>query len=128
MSEHAERPATVESVDLDLAVLVGTLSSDPEIRTLPSGSTMRRYEVTTRTAAGTDTIPVVWFDAVRPPTLASGDRVAVAGRVRRRFYRAGGVTRSSTEVVASSVGREGRNRRLVTALTEAAAHVAGERD
>jgi single-strand DNA-binding protein len=33
----------------------------------------------------------------------SGTDVLVVGRVRRRFFRAGGVTQSRTEVVASAV-------------------------
>lgn len=113
----------VGAPDLDLAVLVGRLSSDPVVRTLASGSVLRRYEVTVRDHDRTDTVPVVTFDANRAPRLAAGDRVAVVGRVRRRFYRAGGATRSATEVLASSVARGGRNRRVARALEEAAASV-----
>lgn len=116
------------TTDIDLAVIVGQLSSDPVVRTLTSGSVLRRYEVTVRGRDGTDTVPVVTFDADRPPKVAAGDRVAVFGRVRRRFFRAGGATRSATEVVATSVTRDGRNRRLARALAEAAASVRGGDD
>ena len=112
-------PAGGDEVDLDLAVVVGRLSSDPAVTTLASGSTLRRYEVTVRHVHGTDTVPVVTFDAPRPPSVVAGDRVAVVGRVRRRFFRAGGATRSATEVVATSVTKDGRNRRLVRALEDA---------
>ncbi len=111
--------------DIDVAVIVGQLSSDPVSTALPSGSVLYRYEVTARHVDGTDTVPVVWFDPSRPPRLAAGDRVTVVGRVRRRFYRAGGATRSSTEVVAQAVCRPGRNRRAVAALTAAVEAMSG---
>lgn len=111
--------------DLDLAVVIGCLSSDPVVTELPSGSTLWRYEVTSRHAAGTDSVPVAWFDPKRPPALAAGDRVTVVGRVHRRFFRAGGSTRSATEILASSVTRSGRNTRAVAALEAALAVAAG---
>ena len=43
-------------------------------------------------------IPMVDRDPVEP-----GAEVVVSGRVRRRFFRAGGVTQSRTEVVADAV-------------------------
>ena len=110
-----------EADDIDLAVVTGRLSSDPVITTLPSGSTLHRYEVTSRHAGGTDTVPVAWFDARRPPALSAGDPVTVVGRVHRRFFRAGGVTRSSTEVLASSVTKRGSRVRAVAAIEEALA-------
>ena len=113
-----------DAVDVDLAVVVGRLSSDPVITELPSGSVLYRYEVTARHAAGTDTVPVAWIDPRRPPRLVAGDRVTVVGRVRRRFFRAGGATRSATEVLAGSVTRAGRNLRAVAALEDALAAVA----
>lgn len=114
--------------DLDLAVVIGTLSSDPVVRTLPSGSVLHRYEVTVRHPDGTHTVPVVTFDPARPPNVVAGDRIAAVGRVRRRFFRAGGATRSATEVVADSVTRDGRNRRVARALSGAAESVTTGRD
>lgn len=111
--------------DLDLALIIGRLSSDPACTTLASGSELRRYEVTVRHAEGTDTVPVVTIDASRPPNVVAGDRVAVVGRVRRRFFRAGGATRSATEVLASSVTRGGNDRRLRRALEDASAAMSG---
>jgi single-stranded DNA-binding protein len=58
--------------------------------------------------------------------VAAGDRVAVVGRVRRRFFRAGGATRSATEVLATSVTRAGRNRRLAAVLEATGAAVRSE--
>ena len=112
------RPDAVDG-DLDLAVVIGCLSSDPVATELPSGSVLHRYEVTVRHADGTDTVPVAWLDPRRPPAVSAGDRVTVVGRVHRRFYRAGGATRSATEVRAASVTRSGRNTRAVAALEAA---------
>lgn len=117
-------PAGAEA-DLDLAVLVGTLSSDPVERTLPSGSVLLRYEVTVRDRSPADTVPVSWLEPRRPPAFAAGDRVVVVGRVRRRFFRAGGATRSATEVLAMSVSRPGSRAIALAALTAAADVVAG---
>ena len=113
------------SPDLDVTVLIGRLSCDPVVTELPSGSVLHRYEVTARHGAGTDSVPVAWFDPKRPPRLVAGDRVTVVGRVRRRFFRAGGATRSATEVLATSVTRTGRNLRAVAALEEALDVVGG---
>lgn len=118
---------TTTDADLDLAVLVGTLSSDPVEQTLPSGSVLLRYEVTVRDRAPADTVPVAWVDPRRPPALAVGDRVVVVGRVRRRFFRAGGATRSATEVLATSVSRPRSTSAARAALAQAAELVAGSR-
>ena len=114
-----------ESSDLDLAVLVGTLSSEPVEQTLPSGSVLLRYEVTVRDRTPADTVPVSWLDPRRPPALAAGDRVVVVGRVRRRFFRAGGATRSATEVLATSVSRPRSTGAALAALAGAAELVTG---
>jgi single-strand DNA-binding protein len=92
---------------MNIAVLRGTLSSPPVERTLPSGSRLVNYEVTTPDPAGgpADTAPVAWFDPPsRLPAVGQGDEVVVLGRVRRRFFRtAAGATASRTEVVAERV-------------------------
>jgi len=112
------------SVDLDLAVLVGTLSSDPVEQDLPSGSRLLRLEVTVRDRSPADSVPVSWFDPPRRARFAAGERVVVVGRVRRRFYRAGGATRSATEVVAHAVSRPRATAAAEAALAEAAAVLA----
>lgn len=115
---------------LNLVVLRGALSSSPRRRRLASGASLDAYEVTTAAvtpldrngprARGRLSVPVVWFDARRPPRLAAGDEVVVVGRVRRRFYRAGGSTVSRTEVVADVVARAG-TARAVRSVTSALA-------
>lgn len=129
-SPDPTRPDT-DARDVDVAVVIGTLSSEPVRQELPSGATLIRYEVTVRDRAPADSVPVSWLDPSRPPKLAKGDRVVVVGRVRRRFFRAGGATRSATEVVASAVCRPHATGAAAAAVAEAAevlaAHGAGDR-
>ncbi|MDP6481976.1 MAG: single-stranded DNA-binding protein [Acidimicrobiales bacterium] len=90
--------------DTNLCVLVGELSSDPRPLELESGSLLLRCEVTVRAGGATDSVPVVRFGPMASErSLSAGDRVAVVGRVHRRFFRAGGTTVSRTEVVADRV-------------------------
>ncbi|MDZ7676319.1 MAG: hypothetical protein U5K30_14785 [Acidimicrobiales bacterium] len=110
--------ASEPSTDLDVAVVIGTLSSDPVRTDLASGSVLVRYEVTARHRGGTDSVPVSWIDPGRPPAVVAGDRVAVVGHVRRRFFRAGGATRSATEIAATWVGRAHSTRRVAITLGE----------
>lgn len=103
----------------NLVVLRGRLSSEPTVRTLPSGTSLVNLEVTTDVdGAGVSVPVVVEADCV---SVAAGDEVVVAGLVRRRFFRAGGVTQSRTEVVASSVVKGTSQRSVAKALARAAA-------
>jgi single-strand DNA-binding protein len=91
----------------NLALLIGVLARPAQDVELPSGDRLLSLEVTVRRSEGpAEPVPVQWPD---PPAWASvldaGTEVAVLGRVRRRFFRAGGVTQSRTEVVASRVVR-----------------------
>lgn len=63
---------------------------------------MVTFAVTVRSSdAATTSVPVAWFDAPqRVHRWNKGASVVVAGAVVRRFYRAGGVTGSRTEIVA----------------------------
>jgi single-strand DNA-binding protein len=94
---------------VNVAVLRGHLSRAPEVRTLPSGDVVVAYEVTVRPSDGpAETVPVAWPDApVRAQRLAADTEVVVVGRVRRRFFRTGGVLASRTEVVADGVHKPG---------------------
>ena len=90
---------------MNIVLLRGTLSSAPRICDLPSGSSLIAYQVSTRSAGRpTSSVPVVWFDPPRSRgEVAAGDEVIVAGEVKRRFFRTGGVTQARVEVVASQV-------------------------
>jgi single-strand DNA-binding protein len=91
---------------MNITVLRGSLSRPPERRELPSGDEVVNYEVTVPAVDGrpAESVPVVWPE---PPAGAEhhdpDTELVVVGRVRRRFFRAGGVTQSRTEVVASHV-------------------------
>jgi single-strand DNA-binding protein len=129
VEEEAVMPDPVVPT-LNLAVLQGHLSRAPEEVALASGDLLVRYEVTVpRADERADTVPVV---AVSPPAhargLDAGTEVVVVGRTRRRFWSAGGATRSQVEVLARTVvparRRAGATRALGQALAtlEAFAH------
>lgn len=79
----------------NIVLLRGRVAGEPRHRELPSGS--RVVELSVAAEPGSS-VPVVVHD--RDPGVTAGDEVVVAGKVVRRFFRAGGVTQSRTEVVA----------------------------
>jgi single-strand DNA-binding protein len=85
----------------NLVVLRGVVTGAPRPTELPSGSIVTHLAVTTRSGDVTTSVPVVVHD--REVAVATGDDVLVAGRVQRRFFRAGGSTQSRTEVVAAEL-------------------------
>ena len=103
---------------MNIVILRGMLSRPCELRELRSGDHVAAYEVTIRHEDGpADTVPVVWHGA---PAWACGldvgEEVVVTGRVRRRFFRAGGSTQSRTEVVADAVIPGRRRKRAGEAI------------
>jgi single-strand DNA-binding protein len=90
---------------MNVVVLRGRLSRPPEHRDLPSGDSLVAYEVTVeRNGEKAESVPVVCFGAAPSAAdLEPDTEVVVVGRVRRRFFRAGGSTQSRTEVVADGV-------------------------
>jgi len=109
----------------NVVALVGRLARPAEVRQLPSGDRLVTYEVTVpRPGERAESVPVVWFQApARAAELAVDEQVVVVGRVRRRFYQAGGSTQSRTEVVADVVVAARQIRRAKTALTAAQARL-----
>jgi single-strand DNA-binding protein len=105
--------------------VAGRLSRPAEQRVLPSGGSLVSLEVTVPRAAGpNETVPVSWADAPAwSATLDVGQEVLVVGRVRRRFFRAGGATQSRTEVVAHRVVRLPAGRRARQVLAEVSARL-----
>lgn len=108
---------------MNLVVLQGRLSRPSEERLVPSGDRLLQLEITIpRDGEKAESVPVVWFDA--PAAAASLDvdqEVVVVGRVRRRFFRAGGATQSRTEVVAEQVVAARQARKAAAALGRARA-------
>lgn len=109
---------------MNIVVLRGSLSRPPVTRELPSGDLLVTYEVTVRSAEGerAETVPVTLFDAkAGAADLAVEEEVVVCGRVRRRFFRAGGATQSRVEVVASVVVPARQAKRAQRAVRDACA-------
>ena len=91
---------------MNVVVIQGKLSSEPQLRELASGSVLYSLEVTTPASAASEracSVPVAWFDPPAAPSLEPGAEVVVVGTVRRRFFRGALGTQSRTEVVASEV-------------------------
>jgi single-strand DNA-binding protein len=110
---------------INAVAIEGYLARPAELRILPSGSSVLSLDVTVRRPEGpAETVPVSWSDA---PAWASGldtdDAVVVVGRVRRRFFRAGGTTQSRTEVVADVVVRRSSVRKARDVLASLSARL-----
>ena len=109
----------------NVVVLRGRLTRPAELRSFPSGDRLVALEVSVpREGERAETAPVVWPD---PPAasceLDVDAEVVVVGRVRRRFFRAGGSTQSRTEVVADVVVPAGDGRRVRAAVAKAVARL-----
>lgn len=89
---------------MNVCVIRGCLSRAPDERVLPSGDRMVSLEVSVRrNNRFAESVPVSWPDAPQNVSLLEpGTEVLVFGRVRRRFFRAGGFTQSRTEVVVEA--------------------------
>lgn len=99
--------------------LAGTVSGEPERRVLPSGDELCVVRVVVprrgartrsdgRRSPSVDVLDCCAWEARPRRTIAgwlAGDEVEVTGALRRRFYRAGGVTASRVEVEISSARR-----------------------
>lgn len=87
---------------MNVAVISGQVLAKPNERRLGSGEFATAFDVVTEGVEGRHTVPVNWVTTVR--TLVSeGDEVVVVGKVRRRFFQAGGNVQSRTELLADSV-------------------------
>ncbi|TMK89578.1 MAG: hypothetical protein E6G57_00625 [Actinobacteria bacterium] len=105
----------------NVAVLIGRLARPAEPRDLPSGDRLVQYEVTIPSQTGrAESVPVVWYDApASAEDYGVDEKVVVVGRVRRRFFQAGGSTQSRTEVVADSVVPARQAKRAEAAVEKA---------
>jgi single-strand DNA-binding protein len=110
---------------INLVALEGRLARPAEQRLLPSGSHVVSIELTVRGAQGpAETVPVAWPDGPAWASVLDADAaIVVVGRVRRRFFRAGGSTQSRTEVVAESIVPATSVKRARTALAKAGARL-----
>ncbi len=111
MSSRSSAPA------LNIAVVRGIVSSEPRVRELPSGATVTSVEVTTRVDTASVSVPVVVHDS--SVDVVAGDEVVATGHIARRFFRAGGVTQSRTELVADKLIKSTRTKSVRTAIAKA---------
>lgn len=110
MAPRSASPATTAvapapTTELNIAAALGTITNDPVVRELPSGSALLSMSVTVRSSTSASTsLPIVWFDPpAKAQRLKKGDHVLAVGRLSRRFFRAGGSTQSRTELVAERI-------------------------
>jgi len=112
--------AEAERDGVNVVVVRGTVSSPPDVRVLPSEAVLAQLQISTRLETETLSMPVaVWNPAGWVESLEPGDEVVVVGRVRRRFFRAGGAAASRVEVEAEVVARARDRRRVQAALRRA---------
>ena len=102
----------------NLVVLRGLIRRDPEFRVLASGDELMSLDLTVRSGeAPAESVPVVWPNpAAAAVKFIEGDDVVVVGRIRRRFFRAGGSTATRTEVHADTILSARSGVRIRTAL------------
>jgi single-strand DNA-binding protein len=118
----AQKSAPEPREGLNLAVVRGVVSSPPEQRVLPSDTVLVQLQVTTRLESETLSMPVsCWNPEGWVAELQPGDEIVVLGRVRRRFFRAGGATASRVELEADVVARSSDKRRVRAAVRRALA-------
>ena len=114
---------------MNIVVLSGRLLSDPSARELPDGEVIWSLDLATDVSSdgssATLPVPVVWT-AGELPAWSKGTELAVAGVVRRRFFRSGGSTQSRTEVVAEKVVEITKRRTVDKALTGVLASLGAE--
>ena len=117
--------ASVNLAPLNVVVAVGRLTRPAELRVLPSGDRLVTMELTVPREEGrAESLPISWFAApARAADLDVDEQVLVVGRVRRRFFRAGGVTQSRTEVVADTVVPTRQKKRVTAVLERARDHL-----
>jgi single-strand DNA-binding protein len=108
---------------LNICVLAGTVTSDPDLRELRNGLTVMQFDLTTPCGGANISVPVSWHEptAAQRTSFGVGDDVVIIGSVRRRFFRVGGQTQSRTEVIVESLVPQRRaksSRSVVAAAAE----------
>lgn len=112
---EAETTPTPPAVAGNLALVAGQLATEPEFRVLPGGTELLSFSLTVRQPGeATTSVPLTWFDPPRRTRRWKvGAQVVAVGRVVRRFYKAGAITGSRTDVVvhqAEAATRKARAR------------------
>lgn len=87
---------------MNVSILRGRVLSAPTERRLGTGEFATSFDVVTEGESGRMTVPVNWVTTVKA-LVVEGDDVVIVGKVRRRFFQAGGSVQSRTEVLAETV-------------------------
>lgn len=116
---------------MNIVVLSGVVATEPEARSLADGSCRWSFDLATESptvhgGAERIVVPVVWAGDALPAGVEAAVPAVVIGRVRRRFFRAGGATVSRTEVAALELVAVTRRRPIAAALGRAAGALGGE--
>lgn len=94
-------------VTVNVVVLAGRLSNDPEVVEMPSGDRVARLRLQVpETGKRVLPLPVAAWDAPSRrgcERLVKGDPVMVRGRLVRRYFRGTGGGRSIMEVIATEI-------------------------
>ena len=116
---------------MNLVLLAGRLLTVPEPRERLGGGRQWSFDLSTTLDHGAvaatsidaarPSVPVVWVSDDVPSAWGVETELAVAGIVRRRFFRSGGSTQSRTEVVAGSVVEITKRRPAARAVERALA-------
>lgn len=108
---------------MNIVVLHGPCSVEPEVRLLPSGGHVMNLALRVEGSNGRATsVPVcVWDPPAWLETVGSGDELVVLGRVVRRFFRTAGGPGSRVEVVADAIEPATRRRQVDALLRRARA-------
>lgn len=88
---------------MNSVILAGTVTTTPRRVELPGGTVYWTFDMTTPHNDESLGVPVRFEGEAEPAWLVEGAEVSLVGTVRRRFFRAGGITQSRTEVVADVV-------------------------
>jgi hypothetical protein len=123
ITAQADRDSASPDAELPIAcnqaLIIGELVTEPETRSLPGGTELLSFSLTVRRqGAQTTSVPMVWYDPPkRVQSWKLGVHIVATGSVVRRFYRAGAVTASRTEVTvdhADLVTRRAAAKRIVS--------------
>lgn len=100
---------------VNVGIVVGMCSGEPEIRELSSGTVVANLSLRSTARGGeTTSVPVtVWEPPAWLETVSAGEELAVLGAIRRRFYKLiSGGTGSRVDVEAELVVRTSDRRRV----------------
>jgi hypothetical protein len=110
---------SIDTVGVNLVILIGEVTSPPVQRTLQTGEVVSSFDMATHVEEGRISVPIAC--AGECDTTHVGDSVCVVGIVRRRFFRSGAGVTSRTEVLADqviSMRRKANVRKAVSRLLE----------